>query len=399
MRQQPDIESTIVAISNKITGLTNAYDYVKDLVDSDTSSGFNIYRGTLLLIIEYTSVLQQFLQSLKYYSASVDVTAQQIISSAESLINQMIAKDTIRQGIKTQIALGGGSWPTELAIPDSVFDTVANDLKTILGALLVICNTQSSVESQMDADNTLLAKLQNLNIALDTFPVVFNYVQTMIDFINGKLSRYNIAKEDFRNIFIDILENYQRIVTSDYNRILYKNIFFSKGFSSLIREKVGYDRSQIVIDETDNNLVISGTKYDFSTQYLSPLSANPSNFQNQLADAQNQLTANIDLMEGTIKKAGESMIIKMFDLAKGDSIVRISNCITNSAMDSEFNGYISADMDGVRALVTLSYFAVSPFSDSFSTSFDAATQSLANAISSANSMTNAVLQFRAVRSQ
>lgn len=387
--------STIGQILTRTQRYSDDFNFIRNLHDASSStSGYSTYYNIVNQVNDYTSVMHDFLSSLKVAAASTTMSATQIITSAETLINQMISIETIKTGIQTQITNAG--WSSQYSISNTVFDSISTDLKTIFGALIVICNVDQSQDAYTQADSTLLTQLRSLNSLLINFDVIFMRLEQFIIFIQTKQTRWQQALLDFSNVFGEIVDNYQQQLNADITRITSKNSFFSNRFSTMILQVRGGKSAVITHDSTDKNVLIDGVKYDFSTMFLSPLTVSPTYFKIKTDDLMNLIRSNVAGVSAAIMQNGLNALMTFYNQAMNGNIDSIFNCVMSPTLGEQFDLLISNALDGVRALATRVFFSVVPFSRVFADQYDIATKMMANTIANVTTMADLKTALRAV---
>lgn len=396
-KQAETVSSSIRAVVEKI-GIYKAFFYLANTIDKDDSqTGSTIYLKILALVDSYTETIAEFLNSLSESAQAENLSPSVIIANTEKLITQLIEKETIKQQINDAIVSGGPRWFFYLPKFGSISDQISNDLKTIFGALIVICDTHRTSEEVDSADQKMILKLQDLLTQMTNLNVFYAKIKEIDDFIKQKVEDFTQARISFENIFDNQLVDYNDLLKAAENAIASRNLLHSKAFKTGMLEKSG--TLDVDYDPLDGNLIIDGSKFDFKSKYLKPIQLSPTYLKNEIDKLLSLINENINEVPDHIQLTRKVLIKLLYNTAKNQDIVETYDCIMSTLIEDQYNKLIADSLTGLRTVASYSYFAVVPFSRKILFDFYAIVSQIIAAIKPQATKTEAKLAFETVSSK
>lgn len=359
-KQAETVSSSITAVIDKLSVYRTYFNLANTIDKDDSPTGSTIYLQILTLLDSYTATIADFLNSLSESAQSENLSPSAIIANTEKLITQLIEKESIKQLINDAIVSGGPKWFFYLPKFGSLSDQISNDLKTIFGALIVICDTHRSSEEVESADQRMILKLQDLLIQMTNLNVFYAKIKDIDDYIKKKISDFNEARVSFENIFDDSLADYNAQLKAAENGITSRNLLHSKAFTNGMLEKSG--NLEVTYDETDGNLVINGTEYDFKSKFLAPVELNPTYLKTEVDKLLIVINDEIKHVPENVQDTEKALIKLLYNTAKSQDIVETYDCIMSAEVVKRFDMAIAESYTGLKTIAAYSYFTVVPFS-------------------------------------
>lgn len=360
-KQAATVRASIQAVTDQLATFKKYFDLMSTIEKDSTATGSTVYSHVLTLVDKFTTNVDVFLNSLGESALSENLPSSIIIANTETLITQLIEQETIVVQIGDAILLGGLKWFSYLPKFGPVAKGISNDLKTIFGALIVICDTHRTAAEVDSADQQMVAKLQDLLQQMASLDTFYAKIRDIDNYVDKKISDFNDARKSFENIFDESLADYNERLLAASNGIVSRNLLLSKAFKTGMLEKSG--NLLVDYDVADGNLLIDGMKYDFKSRYLTPIQQTPTHLKNKIDELSATITDSISHVPDHINVTKQVIIKLLYNTAKGQDIVDTYNCIMSAMIGEQYDQLISDALTGLRTVASYAYFSVVPFSN------------------------------------
>lgn len=389
------VASSIRAVIDRLA-VYKSYFFLACSIEKDESqTGSTIYVHVLTLLDSYTTTIADFLKSLGESANTAHHSPAIIIANTEKLITQLIEKESIKNQINNTICSGGDKWFHYLPKFGPISDQITNDLRTIFGAFIVVCDSHRTTKEVETAEQKMILKLQNLLVQLTNLNAFYAKIKAINDYVDRKVADFNSARGSYNHIFDDFLNDYNEHLHADEKAILTRNRLHSKAFKSGMMEKPG---SLIIdIDNNDGNIIINRTKFIFTSRYLTPIQQKPSHLKTEVNKVLALINNSMSHIPRQIEATKRTLIKTLYNTAKNHDIVHTYDCIISKGLNEHYNKIIAEATKGLKTAASFSYFAVVPFSAKILSNFNAKVCEIIDAIRHEETRNGAKNAFEAVR--
>lgn len=351
---KPELEAEISEYLNTIISRLKfciaAYNTISGIDDNTDNGGFYKYKKIMSQFHQLFSPIFDFITSMRFFTTSTDLSADNIIEPTEAIIGQLIGLMSVKQDI--QDAIFACNWKGYFPNLDIIFEKISKDLKGLLGSLIAICNNAGN-----EAHTELLIYLKDLATQLEYLDVFCAKIKDHNKKIIIQLQFY----DDSKKLFYDNIAIYEELFNQakcdmEGCRLFWHQFFF--GLPYILRGKEGLEDESRFESQDHRHGTISFElsaiqKYNFFDKFT---------FKNDIwetfLDAYKEYLYERfqNLTTYTIFDKQKLIVKKMFDSACENDMDKVSECIYSDDLNYYLNSLLLHPFHKVKTMFEPSIF-------------------------------------------